>query len=129
VNGLIQQDNGDALAPAQESHFGGNSDGESMVLPLPRLELQAMHILGPNDSNYEMNSRSDLIQFICALQDDLKQHPENWENSDLYSYLGALAGFLGDAHGYYRNKKEDVDPDVPSWRLLADSLQAATVYE
>ena len=88
-----------------------------------------MQILGPNDTVYEMNARSDLIQFIYALQDDLKQHPENWENSDLHTYLGALARFLGDAHGYYRNKKEDVDPDSPSWRLLADSLQAATVYD
>ncbi|MCI0704071.1 MAG: hypothetical protein L0241_23680 [Planctomycetia bacterium] len=88
-----------------------------------------MDIDGPNGSVYKMDSRSDLIQFIYALQDDLKQHPENWENSDLHTYLGALAAFLGDAHGYYRNKKEDVDADVPSWRLLADCLQAASVYD
>jgi hypothetical protein len=36
-----------------------------------------MDILGPNNNVYAMNSRSDLIQFIYALQDDLKQHPEN----------------------------------------------------
>jgi hypothetical protein len=65
-----------------------------------------MQIRGPSDSVYEMNSRSDLVQFIYALQDDLKQHPENWENSDLHTYLGALAGFLGDAEGYYRNMKK-----------------------
>ncbi len=88
-----------------------------------------MQILGPNDTVYEMNTRSDIIQFIYALQDDLKQHPENWENSDLHTYLGALARFLGDADGYYRNMKEDVDADFPSWRLLADSLLAAAVYD
>jgi hypothetical protein len=52
-----------------------------------------MQIHGPNDNVYEMNTRSDLIQFIYALQDDLKQHPENWENCDLHTYLGALARF------------------------------------
>jgi hypothetical protein len=88
-----------------------------------------MNILGPNHNVYEMNSRSDLIRFIYSLQDDLKQHPENWENSDLHTYLGALARFLGDAHGYYRNRGENVDADLPSWRLLADSLQAASVYD
>jgi hypothetical protein len=86
-----------------------------------------MEILGPNRSVYRMESRSDLIQFIYALQDDLKQRPKEWENTDLNTYLGAL--FLGDAHGYYLNRKEDVNADVPSWRLLADSLQAASVYE
>ncbi len=88
-----------------------------------------MQIIGPNRNVYEMNSRGDLVQFIYALQSDLDEHPEEWENSDLHTYLGALAAFLGDAHGYYRNRKEDADADLPSWRLLADSLQAASVYD
>ena len=88
-----------------------------------------MEILGPNGSVYGMDSRSELIQFIYALQNDLKEHPENWENSDLHTYLGALAAFLGDADGYYRNMKVDLDADVPSWKLLADCLPAASVYE
>jgi hypothetical protein len=86
-------------------------------------------ILGPNNKVYGMNSRSDLILFIYALKDDLKQHPENWENCDLHTYLGALGRFLGDAQGYYRNRKEDVDTEVPSWRLFADSLLAASIYD
>ena len=61
-----------------------------------------------------MNSGTDLIQFIFALHDDLEQHPEDWENNDLHTYLGALACFLGDAQGNYRNMREDVDADVPS---------------
>ena len=88
-----------------------------------------MDILGPNRSVYRMDSRSDLVQFIYALQNDLKQHPENWENNDLHTFLGALAAFLGDADGFYRNMKVDVDADLPSWRLLADCLQAAAVYD
>jgi hypothetical protein len=88
-----------------------------------------MQILGPDEKLYPMDSRSDLVQFIYALQEDLIKHPENWENGDLHTYLGALAAFLGDAHGYYRNRKEDVDADVPSWRVLADSLVAAMAYD
>ncbi len=88
-----------------------------------------MDMLGPNRSVYRMDSRSDLVQFIYALQTDLNQHPENWENKDLNTYLGALAAFLADAEGFYRNKEVDVDADSPSWRLLADCLQAASVYD
>jgi hypothetical protein len=88
-----------------------------------------MEIDGPNGGVYRMDSRSDLIQFIYALQDDLDEHPERWENSDLRTYLGALAGFLHDAHGYYKNMELPVDADVPSWRLLADCLLAASAYD
>jgi hypothetical protein len=88
-----------------------------------------MHIIGPNRATFEMNSRSDLVQFIYALQDDLSQHPENWDNKDLHTYLGALASFLADADGYYRNQHVDVDANLPSWRILGDCLQAASVYD
>jgi inosine-uridine nucleoside N-ribohydrolase len=88
-----------------------------------------MNIAGPNNVHYEMNSRHDLVQFIYALQSELKTHPERWENVDLQTYLGALAAFLSDAHGYYRNANINVDADVPSWRLVADCLQAASAYD
>jgi hypothetical protein len=88
-----------------------------------------MHLVGPNRKSYEMNSRADLAGFIYALQNDLEQHPENWDNKDLHTYLGALAAFLNDADGYYLNAKISVDADMPSWRLLADCLQAASVYD
>ena len=88
-----------------------------------------MDIIGPNNERYEMNSRSDLVQYIYALQDDVKEHPQNWGNSDLHTYLGALARCLNDAHHYYRNEKLDVDADVPSWLLFADCLVAAGEYD
>ena len=88
-----------------------------------------MNIDGPDDKTYEMNSRGDLVYFIYALQDELEQHPEVFENNDLHTYLGALARFLNDAHGNYRNARLDVDADMPSWLLLANSLQAASVYD
>ena len=77
----------------------------------------------------EMNSRDDLVMFIYTLQDELDEHPESWGNKDLVTYLGALARFLNDADGYYHNMKLEIDADVPSWRLMADSLRAASEYD
>lgn len=88
-----------------------------------------MQVHGPDGSVYPIDTRKDLVQYVYALQDDLAEHPEKWENIDLHTFLGALAAFLGDAHGYYPNRKEDFDADLPSWRLLADSLRAAAVYD
>lgn len=88
-----------------------------------------MDIDGPNDQIYGMDTRVDLVRFIHALQDELEQHPEVWENRDLHSFLGALARFLKDAQGYYQNNKLDINADVPSWRLFADCLLAASAYD
>ena len=88
-----------------------------------------MNIEGPNDEIFEMNSRSDFARFVYALQDDLDHHPELWENKDLHDFLGALARFVKDAHGYYLGANEEIDADVPSWRLLADCLQSASCYD
>jgi hypothetical protein len=82
-----------------------------------------------NEIEYEMTSRSDLSRFIYALQDDLRDHPKEWDNRDLGTYLRALAAFLNSAHFYYRNVNENVDADAPSWRLFADCLIAAISYD
>lgn len=118
-----------AGSPSATLHFTNHTDGESIIILMAKYGGHLMRTDGPNNRTYEMNSRGDLVNFIYALQDELTQHPEAWENKDLHTYLGALARFIGDAHGYYRNAKLDVDANVPSWRLLADSLQAASVYD
>jgi hypothetical protein len=88
-----------------------------------------MSIIDFHDEEYDMTSRRDLVRFINSLHDELKDHPEQWDNKDLGDYLDAFAAFLGSAHHYYRNMGEDVDADVPSWRLLADCFVAAISYD
>ena len=80
-------------------------------------------------STGEIGSREEFVRFVYSLEDELRQHPEDWDNKDLATFLSALAAWLSDAHGYYRNLKLDVSADVPSWRLFADSLLAARVYD
>lgn len=76
----------------------------------------------------DVNDRQALAQFILKLAEDLRQHPDRWENVDLGSYLEAMAAWLEDMDGYYANKGMRA-PDVPSWGLLAEVLQAARIYE
>ena len=76
-----------------------------------------------------LDSREDLVRFVYALQVSHTEHPEVWDNRDLATFLGAFAAFLNDAGGYYRNAKLNVSADTPSWRLFADCLLAARVYD
>jgi hypothetical protein len=76
-----------------------------------------------------ITSRDEFSEFIRAVLRDWEQSGASWENGDLCSYLEAMAAWLAEPAGYYRNFAPEVNPDVPSWRLFADALLAARVYE
>ena len=46
----------------------------------------------------------------------------------LADYLEAMAAWIQDAEGYYRNSGQPV-PQQPSWHNFAEILSAAKVYE
>ena len=73
-------------------------------------------------------SRDDLVAFVRRLRCDLLENRDAWENSTLDSYLEAMAAWIEDSDGYYRNMGQPV-PQTPSWKTLADILLAAKVYE
>lgn len=82
-----------------------------------------------SESFTELKSRHDLVALIYSLHEEIEANPERWDNRTLSSYLRALAAFLNDAQGYYDNAKLNVSADVPSWRLFADCLSAASIYD
>jgi hypothetical protein len=75
-----------------------------------------------------VSSREDLVKFLSALSDDFAKRPEAWSNVDLSSFLEAMSGWAADMEGYYINNGEDLSHISP-WRVLADVLTAARVYE
>ena len=75
-----------------------------------------------------VRTHTDLASLVERLVDDLAARPDGWENADLASYLTALAAWLRDSEGWYRNRGEAV-PESPDWRTLGEALLAARVYE
>jgi hypothetical protein len=74
-------------------------------------------------------SRSDLVAFIEVLSVEYRARGDQWENNRLELYLNGLAGFTNDIGGYYRNMGETADPNNVTWRMVAEMLLAATLYE
>src|SRR5262245_28641445 len=72
--------------------------------------------------------REDLAEFVDALLHDLEENGSRWENSSLEDFLEALAAYIVDLDGYFRNIGESV-PDQPSWKLVGGILLAASMYE
>ena len=75
-----------------------------------------------------VNSKKDFINFIEILLSDLRNNPEQWENINLESYLGAMAAWTEDMDGYYQNKNEPIPQNV-NWKVFANILMAAKMYE
>jgi hypothetical protein len=75
-----------------------------------------------------IRSKEDFIKFIGDLIVDLKTNPNNWENKTLGDYLEALQSWTEDMEGYYINNNLPV-PENVSWKIFADMLIAATMYE
>ena len=68
------------------------------------------------------------MEFVNSLAADLQQEGQNWENKDLHAYLEAIASWADAMDGYYENHGLPV-PVVSNWKVFADILMAARVYE
>jgi hypothetical protein len=76
----------------------------------------------------EIRSKDDLLVLLTALRQDLVANKEDWENPTLDSYLEAMQGWIQDMDGYYSNINQTI-PEQPTWKVFADILYAAKMYE
>jgi hypothetical protein len=70
----------------------------------------------------------EFVRFLGELSADFEAHRDTWSNADLGAFLEGMRGWLEDMDGYYANIGEN-PKDLPPWRILADALMAARVYE
>ncbi|MFP1727020.1 hypothetical protein [Lonsdalea quercina] len=80
------------------------------------------------DEFFPVSSKDDLVKLISALARDFKENPDEWENKDLSSYLEAVASWIEDMDGYYENTNQPLPKDT-NWKVFADILMAAKIYE
>ena len=75
-----------------------------------------------------VNSKKDFIDFINALSDDNKTNIDEWENTDILSYLEGISSWIEDMNGYYKNMNLDVPTDI-DWKFIATLFYVGKIYE
>jgi len=80
------------------------------------------------DDLFTVNSKDGLVKLIETLAKDFKDNPDEWENKDLSSYLRAIASWIEDMDEYNENTNQPL-PNDTNWKVFADILMAAKVYE
>ncbi|KOS07733.1 hypothetical protein AM493_18030 [Flavobacterium akiainvivens] len=79
--------------------------------------------------NINIKTKTDFINFIKQLQQDLENNPDGWENKTLPEFLEAIQRYTEDIQGYYNNTSQNIDSTQASWKVFADILMGAKVYE
>jgi hypothetical protein len=84
--------------------------------------------------NYDtsnITTREDFVRFLRFLYHTYLHEGSTWENAKLKEFLEALTCYTEDIPTYKKNNEIDIhaDPDNPSWKVFADILIGATLYE
>lgn len=77
----------------------------------------------------EITDRKSFIRFLEEFHQDFLKNQDDWENHNLDRFLEAMTAYAKDIQGYYNNTNQRIDADIPSWKVFADILQGARIYE
>jgi hypothetical protein len=83
------------------------------VVGCPRPDL-------PSRPPSRVATNQDATLLVEAMVDDLRRHPDEWENQTLERFLDALVACLASGRDW---------PEQLSWRLLAEALTMASGYD
>ena len=76
-----------------------------------------------------INSRKEFINFLEGLLKEYQEHPENWENHKIEDFLEAMIRYSDSVQQYYKNTDQDINADEAQWKVFADIIKGASIYE
>lgn len=79
--------------------------------------------------DFKVTDRQSFIAFVELLRVDFLSNPDKWENKTIDDFLEALARYTEDIQGYYDNTNQNINVDAPNWKVFADALVGASIYE
>jgi len=77
----------------------------------------------------KIKSKQEFVVFLRELHADYLQNGKDWENTSLERFLEAMIAYTEDIQGYYENTNQNIDANKPSWKVFADILEGASIYE
>lgn len=79
--------------------------------------------------NIQVTNRQSFIRFLELLHQDFLENESEWENHTLSNFLEALAAYAMDIQGFYDNTNQNINADTASWKVFADIIRGAKIYE
>lgn len=82
-----------------------------------------------NYNALEVTDRESFVNFTKHLFENFQKNGENWQNNNLELFLDALSTYSEEVKGYYNNVHPEKNPEHATWRIFADILSGAVIYE
>jgi hypothetical protein len=60
---------------------------------------------------------------------ELKGKKANWKNEKIENFIESIIAYSEDIDGYYQNMNFSTSAETPTWRIFAQILKGATIYE
>jgi hypothetical protein len=76
----------------------------------------------------DIKTKDDFVSFVYSLSQDYQNNPSSWKNNEIGTFLEAMAAWVDDMEGYYLNQCLPV-PEKPDWKMIANMVAAAKIYE
>ena len=76
-----------------------------------------------------VKTKDDLQHLVERMREDLMVNPEAWENNTLERFLYGIEALISGIDAVYKNSNWGPTPVEPSWRVFADILYGAKIYE
>ena len=76
----------------------------------------------------QIHSREEFVAFVRDLSKDFRDNNATWDNDTVELYLDALAAWVADMDGYYKNTGESAPIDI-NWKFIAMIINVAKYYE
>ena len=82
-----------------------------------------------DDGTLKVTDRKSFSNFANNLLTEYKKNEVKWENNRIENFIEAISAYAEDIDGYYKNMNFETSADTPTWRVFAQILKGATVYE
>ncbi|WP_299898755.1 hypothetical protein [uncultured Aquimarina sp.] len=76
-----------------------------------------------------IKTREEFIIFLKELLEEYKEHPENWENKNIKDFFEAMIIYSDSVQQYYKNTNQFINADEAQWKVFADIIKGASIYE
>ena len=77
-----------------------------------------------------IETRTDFGRFLREMADDYAQNPDAWQPEGIADLLDRMAIYAGQPlKGFTANMRPGVSAEQASWRMFADIVAGARIYE
>ncbi len=82
-----------------------------------------------DDGTINIKDKKTFIEFVSKLHAEYKSNGKEWSVNTIDGFIENIAAYAEDIDGYYKNMGFEASPKTPTWRIFAQILKGATVYE